>query len=67
MKLLLELIGDFLLVGFGIVLIFIFVLIEILGYYAMEQNATIRAIELYMGFPIILFGIYHIVKDIKER
>jgi len=63
---LLELMGDMLIIALGIIMVFIFFCIEILGYYGMEQNSIIRTVELYFGIPIVLFGIYHLVNDIKR-
>ena len=57
--------GDALITALGIILIYVFVCIEVLGFYGMEPNSVIRAIELYMGFPIMLFGIYHLMNDLK--
>ena len=62
---LLEIIGDALIIALGIILIYVFTCIEILGYYGAEQNTIIRIAELYGGIPIILFGLYHIVNDVK--
>ena len=65
-KSLLELMGDALIIVLGIILIFIFVSIELLGYYGMEQNAIIRRAELCAGPLIILFGLYHFIVDVWE-
>lgn len=53
---LLEIIGAALVICFGIVLIFIFVQIEVLGYYGQEQNAILRRGEIAMGLVILAIG-----------
>mgnify|MGYP001570687262 CR=1 FL=1 len=62
----LEIIGDALLIVFGLILIYIFVTIEILGYYGMEENSIIRWIELWIGIPIIMVGLNRLIKDVKK-
>ena len=63
---LLEIIGDCLIIAFGIILVYIFITIEILGYYGIENNVIIRNIELYIGVPIIALGIWHFIKDLRN-
>ena len=61
-----EIIGDCLLITFGVILIYIFIMIEVLGYYGVEQNDIIRWVELFMGIPILWLGINRFIQDIKK-
>ena len=61
-----ELVGDCLIVGLGLVLIFVFFCIEVLGYYGVEQNAVILWLEKYLGFPIAIIGACLFVADVKR-
>ena len=61
-----EIIGDGLIIVFGIILIYIFITIDVLGYYGVEDNAIIKNIELYMGMPIIALGIWHLIRDLRN-
>ena len=61
-----EIIGDCLLITFGVILIYIFIMIEVLGYYGVEQNDIIRWVELFIGIPIIGLGINRFIQDIKK-
>jgi len=65
MKGYLRLLGDFQLVLFGILLIYIFLTIEIWGVYGVEANAVIRRVEVGAGLLIMGLGIYNITNDIK--
>ena len=67
MKDFLELLGDLFIVLLGVLMIYIFLVIEVFGMYGQEMNEIIRRAEFFMGFPIILFGIYHFVKDIPRK
>ena len=62
-----ELLGDVLIILLGAILIYIFVTIEVLGYYAVESNALILWLEKYMGFPIIFIGVCLLIMDLKRR
>jgi len=62
-----ELIGDALLIAFGVILIYIFVVIEVMGFYGQEANKYIRWAELVMGIPVILIGIERLLDDIKAK
>lgn len=62
-----EIIGDLLLIAFGIILVYIFVVIELLGQYGQEQNSIIRRIELFMGVPIFLLGIERLIRDVRRK
>jgi len=62
-----EMIGDSLIIAFGCILIFIFVTIEILGIYGVENNQWLRWFELIMGVPIIALGINRLIRDIRRR
>jgi len=62
-----EIVGDCLLVAFGAILIFIFVTIEVLGYYAVENNRYLRWFEIYMGFPILALGLFHFKRDMRRK
>jgi cytochrome c biogenesis protein CcdA len=61
-----ELIGDVLLIAFGLILIFIFVTIELLGIFGTEPNRFIRWFEMIMGIPLIVLGIERFIKDVKK-
>ena len=61
-----ELIGDALIVGFGIILLFIFVTIEMYHSFGQEPNKYIRWIELFLGGVIVLAGIERMVDDLKH-
>lgn len=62
-----EIIGDALLIAFGIILIYIFAVIEIMGYYGQEANKYIRWVELFAGLPILLIGIDRLIEDWKRK
>jgi len=62
----LEFIGDALLIAFGIIMIYVFLCIEVLGRYGVENNVIVRNFELYMGIPIILIGITRLIDDIMK-
>ena len=62
----LELLGDAYIVFLGCLLIYIFLTIEVFGRYGVEANSIVRRIELFMGIPIIVLGVLHFIKDIKE-
>ena len=61
-----EFLGHLLVILFGIVLIYIFIIIEMLGRYAAESNTVLLWVEQYMGIPIILLGIYLLTENIKR-
>ena len=61
-----EIIGDLLVILFGCLLLYIFVIIEILGAYGHEPNKYIRWAEITMGVPIVILGINRLIQDIKE-
>ena len=60
-----ELIGDSFIISSGIILIFIFVTIEVMGIFGKEENAIILWVELFLGVPMIVLGISRLVKDLK--
>lgn len=62
-----EFVGHLLVILFGVVLIYIFYIIEMLGRYAAESNEIILRLEQYMGFPIILLGIYLLTDNILKK
>ena len=62
-----EIIGDLLLIAFGIILVYIFIVIELLGQYGQEQNSIIRRIELFMGVPILLLGVERFIRDVRSK
>ena len=62
----LELLGDAYIVFLGCLLIYIFLTIEVFGRYGVEANSIVRRIELFMGIPVIVLGVLHFIKDIKE-
>ena len=66
-KWILELLGDALIIALGILLVFIFVTIEIFHIYGVEANAIMRRTEMIGGVPIIIFGVYHLIKDIGAK
>ena len=61
-----EIIGDALIIAFGVLLIYIFVVIEVMGQYGYEPNKYIRWFELFMGVPMILLGINRLIKDARK-
>jgi len=61
-----EILGDALLIFLGAFLIYIFLMIEILGYYGQEQNVIVRRIELFLGLPILVLGIAHLIRDLRD-
>ncbi len=61
-----EFLGHLLIILFGVVLIYIFYIIEVLGSYGAESNRILLWVEQYMGFPIILLGIYLLRENIKQ-
>lgn len=61
-----ELLADAMLIIFGGILIYIFVVIELLGYYGVEANAIIRRIEIIMGIPLIILGVERFIHDIRR-
>jgi len=61
-----EIIGDALMIAFGIMLVYVFFVVEVMGQYGMENNRYIRWFELFMGLPIIGFGIFHIIRDLRR-
>ena len=63
---LLEIIGDAMLVAFGVILIYIFLTIEVLGQYGHEPNRYLRWFELFMGLPLILLGVERFFRDVRE-
>ena len=67
MKDFLEITGDMFIVLFGAFLIYVFLTIEVFGMYGMEANAIVRRAEFFMGFPIILLGVYHFIQDIPKK
>jgi len=62
----LELLGDFCIIVLGGLFLYVFFTIEVFGRYGVEANAIIRRAEIFMGFPLIALGIYHLIKDIKN-
>jgi xanthine/uracil permease len=60
----LEIMGDALIVIFGVILVYIFWTIAVCGSWGKEDNPLILKLELAMGIIIMIFGIYHIVKDV---
>ena len=61
-----EILGDIFLILFGVMLFYIFIVIEIQGRYGQETNQFIRRLEVIMGIPIILLGINRLLKDLKR-
>ena len=62
-----EIIGDLLLIAFGIILLYIFVSIEMLGIYGVESNKFIRWFELFMGGLILALGIDRLLHDMGKK
>lgn len=66
-KMVLEIIGDAIIIGAGLSYVFIFGLIILIGgYMAVENNAFILWGEFIMGFIIIALGTERIIGDIKK-
>lgn len=61
-----EIIGDALIIALGILSIYIFVTIEVLGYYGVEANKWIRWIELVLGVPVVILGVRLLVWDFRR-
>lgn len=61
-----EIIGDALIVAFGVVNVYIFLAIEVFGYFGVEQNTPIRWFEMLMGIPMIYLGIDRFLRDTKK-
>lgn len=51
-----ELLSDALLIICGVILVYIFVTIEIVGWYGQEANSIIRRVELMLGILLLLLG-----------
>ena len=66
MKSFLEILGDAYVIFLGVLLIYIFLTIEVFGYYGGEANAVIRRVELFSGVPITALGVYLLAKDIRR-
>ena len=62
-----DIIGDSLIIAFGITLVYIFVVIELLGFYGHEPNKIMRWVELIMGAPIIFIGVERLIDDIRNK
>ena len=62
---LLEIIGDALLITFGVIMVYVFVTIEIMGRYGVENNAVLRWFEIGLGIFSFGFGIWHLRRDLK--
>ena len=62
-----EIIGDCFIIALGLLLIYIFVLIEVFHFYGVEPNKYIRWFELVFGIPTILLGINRFIGDIRRR
>ena len=60
-----EIIGDVLLIAFGVIMVYVFVTIEVMGRYGVEANAIMRRFEIGMGAFSFLFGIWHLRRDLK--
>ena len=64
---LIEMMGNAVIIACGIFLLVIFVQIEILGYYGVEENAVMRWVEILLGPVAIALGINRHFNDIKKR
>ncbi len=62
----LRILGDILVICFGFVLLYVFLSIEVLGQYGVEQNKPTRWAEIVVGLPIITLGVCLLVSDIKR-
>ena len=60
-----EIIGDVLLIAFGVIMVYVFVTIEVMGRYGVEANAIMRRFEIGLGVFSFLFGIWHLARDSK--
>jgi len=61
-----RIIADALVVALGLILIYIFHTIEVLGMYGQESNAAILFIEKYLSIPIIIIGLTTVVTDLRR-
>jgi hypothetical protein len=67
MKHFLEFLGDVMIIFCGLISLLIFVPVLIMGrYYIYEPNPFILWTEITLAGLIILFGIYHLIKDLKQ-
>lgn len=67
MKHILEIIGDALIIYFGITVLLIFIPVVIYDkYYIYEDIGWVLWTEITVAGLIILFGIYHLIKDLKQ-
>lgn len=62
----LEIMGDALIVAFGAVALFIFIVIEVFGRFGHQPNRYILWIEIFMGVPMIVLGTERFVKDARR-
>jgi len=61
-----EILGDALIVAFGVVALFIFIVIEVFGRFGYEPNRYILWLEIFMGIPMIILGVERFIHDMKR-
>ena len=66
MRLMLEIIGDTLIIAFGMSLLYQFITIGIVGWYGFEPNKAILYAEIAMSVLILALGINRFVNDIHK-
>jgi hypothetical protein len=64
---LLEILGDGLLMAFGLVLLYQFITIAMFGWYGREPNTPVLYTEVGMAAFILLIGINRFINDLKNK
>ncbi len=59
-----NVIGDCMIIAFGVILAFIFITIEIVGWVGHEENQYILWVEILLSIPVIILGCRRFKRDV---
>ncbi len=59
-----NIVGDGLIISFGVVWAFMFITIEVFGVYGQEANQYMRWFEMSLSIPILILGCLRLKRDI---